>query len=877
MRTDTPPPVKLSDYRPYPFAIEHVDLVFTLDPKTTRVKSTVKGRRVSGEHSALKLDGEALHLISIAVNGKPLSPEQYEIVEGGMEVHLPSDEFEIAIETEIAPADNTALSGLYMSAGRFCTQCEAEGFRRITFFPDRPDLLAKYDVRIEAPKEEYPYLLSNGNPGKTGGLDNGWHFAEWSDPHPKPSYLFALVAGKFDVYSDSFTTRSGKDTPLKIYVDPGDSDRAVYAMDSLKRAMSWDEDVFGREYDLDIFNIVAVRDFNFGAMENKGLNIFNSAYVLADGETATDADFEAIESIVAHEYFHNWTGNRITCRDWFQLCLKEGLTVYRDQEFSADMRSRAVTRIKDVIRLRSRQFAEDAGPLAHPVRPDQYARIDNLYTATVYEKGAELIRMLRALLGDTAFFAGLNRYFDKFDGQAATIEDFISAFQFSTEEDLQAFSKWYAQPGTPHVEASGEYDSVARTYALKLKQHVPNGVANKASLSPLPIPILSALFSPNGQVMNVSLDNIEGTEHVLVLRDTEQTFIFSNVHSAPIHSLNRGFSAPIRLNDGLNDANRSVLAACDTDAFSQWEGLQTLARGVMLDHANTGEQDGRAAAFVDALDMAITGAIDEPAYAALLLRMPTVGELVLDMETPDPTALHEARKDLKSALARKMQAHLEAIADTDVGPVDGVFDPSADAAGKRALKAAAIDLLSTLGESQTERIMSSFNEAQTMTLKLASLNALANVSGDNFDKALRAFEDRWYDHPIVMDKWYSVQAMAVRDDIRTRLESLKQRADFDWKNPNRVRALAAAFAVNNPTCFHAPDGWGYAFLADIVLKVDGLNPALSARLCTAFESWRRFSTERRKHAEAQLRRLDEANLSKNAQDIITRALAFSGS
>ena len=497
MRTETPPPVRLADYQPFPFRIEGVRMLFRLHPSDTRVVTELKVQRTGAKDAPLRLDGEKLALKSIKLDGVALGIDDYATDEESLTVFRPGDAFRLEIETGISPETNTELSGLYVSSGRFCTQCEAEGFRRITYYPDRPDVLAPFFVRIEADKAKYPYLLSNGNPTGKGDFDGGRHFAEWTDPHPKPSYLFALVGGAFDVLSDDFTTMSGRPVKLSIFVETGDAPRAVYAMRSLKESMKWDEEVFGREYDLDVFQIVAVRDFNFGAMENKGLNIFNSSYVLADGKTATDADFEAIESIVAHEYFHNWTGNRITCRDWFQLCLKEGLTVYRDQEFTKAMRSPAVARIKEVIRLRTRQFPEDAGPLAHSVRPDQYARIDNLYTATVYEKGAELIRMLRLMIGDTAFFAGMTQYFDTMDGTAATIEDFVASFQPHTPHDLQAFSRWYAQAGTPAVNAKGAYDAAGKQYRLTLTQTV-SPTPGQPDKTPVRMPMRVALFDDNG-------------------------------------------------------------------------------------------------------------------------------------------------------------------------------------------------------------------------------------------------------------------------------------------------------------------------------------------------------------------------------------------
>ena len=875
MRTETPQSVRLADYRPFPFAIDRVRLEFDLQPQSTRVRSVMSGRRIVGEHAPLRLDGEDLKLISLSLNGRKLENHEFEETASGIVLPIVDDAFVIDIETEISPKDNTQLSGLYMSGGRYCTQCEAEGFRRITFYPDRPDVMAAFDVRVIA-DSAYKYLLSNGNPGPTGILADGRAYAEWSDPHPKPAYLFALVAGDFDVLRDSFTTISGKKVDLAIFVDKGDGNRGAYAMDALKRSMRWDEDVFGREYDLSVFNIVAVRDFNFGAMENKGLNIFNSAYVLADGDTATDADFEAIESIVAHEYFHNWTGNRITCRDWFQLCLKEGLTVYRDQEFSADMRSRPVQRIKDVIRLRARQFPEDGGPLAHQVRPDQYARIDNLYTATVYEKGAELIRMLEALIGERAFYAGLNRYFDKLDGTAATIEAFLDCFQTSTEEDLSQFARWYFQPGTPEVTATGDYEPISKTYRLTLRQTQPTPNSDEVR-PPLTIPMRTALLSSNGQVLKTRLDGREADEHLLVLRDKVAEFVIEGVTSQPILSTNRGFSAPIRLIDGLNDASRQVVAASSTDHFSQWECLQTLARQLILDGANDTQlaSQDRMVAVADAFDHAASRALKEndPAFAALLLRLPTVGELISEMEPADPQALDLQRTQLKRILAERMETRLADIVDDTPDSLE--FDPSATAAGERAMVAAAIDLLSYRGSAQSERISDAFETASTMTISLAALQAMSRMEGEIFDEALCVFEGQWSSSPLIMDKWFAAQAMAVRDDLEPRLRKLAEREDFDFRNPNRVRSLAAAFALNNPVGFNAPDGWGYRFLAEIVLKVDEMNPALSARLCTAFENWRRFTKDRRLAALEQLRKLNESKLSKNANDIINRALGDS--
>jgi aminopeptidase N len=876
MRTENPPPVRLSDYRAYPFRIDQVRMRFQLHPTDTRVLTELSIRRTGDADAPLVLDGEKLTLKSIRLNGNALSTDEYKLDAEALTLDWPGDTFTLEIETSISPETNTELSGLYMSSGRFCTQCEAEGFRRITFYPDRPDVLAPFHVRVEAEKASYPYLLSNGNPTTSGDLGDGRHFAEWTDPHPKPSYLFALVGGAFDVLEDSFTTSSGKPVKLAIYVEKGDAPRAAYAMLSLKNAMSWDEDVFGREYDLDIFQIVAVRDFNFGAMENKGLNIFNSAYVLADGSAATDADFEAIESIVAHEYFHNWTGNRITCRDWFQLCLKEGLTVYRDQEFTKAMRSPAVARIKEVIRLRTRQFPEDAGPLAHPVRPDRYARIDNLYTATVYEKGAELIRMLRLMIGDESFFAGMNRYFDTFDGTAATIEDFIGAFQPSTHHDLASFSQWYAQAGTPAITAKGKYDAAARTWKLTLTQTVAPTPGEPSKVA-VPIPLRIALFDSNGATLETRVGESQPAhEHVLLLDHTTKDFAFSGVASPPHASLNRGFSAPVRLVDDLSEADRAALAGADDDPFAQWEALQTIARAVILDSVRGGSREPdhvRAAAYVKSLRDSVTRASSsDPAFAALLLYVPTVGELILDMKDADPSALHAVRLELRRSMARTLEDQLLAALDK---AEPATFDPSAAAAGRRALRSAALSLLSSLGDRHETLIAQAYRSATTMTESLAALNALSGIESGAFDVALADFETRWSSAPLVMDKWFGVQAMAIRNDLRERLVKLLARPDYDLRNPNRVRSLAASFAMNSPVAFHAEDGWGYRFLADLILKVDPLNPALSARLATAFESWRSFNAIRREHAQGQLRRLSEAGLSRNALDIVGRALADS--
>ena len=840
MRTDTPVSVKLEEYQPYPFEIESVHLAFALDPEDTRVQArmTVK-RSAPGD---MVLDGEMLELVSIAIDGEELDGGAYTLTDKSLTLHSPPDRFKLETIVKIAPAKNTALSGLYMSGGRFCTQCEAVGFRRITFYPDRPDVMSKFFVSLEADKAQYPILLSNGTPGKAGDLENGKHFAEWNDPHPKPAYLFALCAGDYDIYKDSFTTMSGKDIALAIHVDKGDADRAAWAMDSLKRSMKWDEDVYGREYDLGVFNIVAVRDFNFGAMENKGLNVFNSAYVLANEDTATDADFEAIESIVAHEYFHNWTGNRITCRDWFQLCLKEGLTVFRDQEFSADMRSRPVQRIKDVIRLRARQFPEDAGPLAHPVRPSAYGAIDNLYTATVYEKGAELIRMLKTLIGDDAFYKGMSIYFDRHDGEAVTIEDFYACFEEASSKDLSAFRRWYSQPGTPHISMDG----------ATFKQ-----TPGKDSAELLPVPLKLAAFSDTGERLSEDLVLLDG-----------ETASWPAGADAAYLSVNRGFGAPIKLHDARSKEDRLALARLDDDPFNKWDGFQSLLKDALI--AATYDDAELDTELFSALAVAVEHAAEtDPAYAALLARLPDVGELMLERAPADPAALAKTRKAAKAALASKLEAFTTKVLSK---PTPTPFDPGAEQAGIRALRCAAIDLLGARGEAAS--LLGHYQAATNMTESLAALRALSGLK-DSIERAeaLSDFFAKWSGNQLVLDKWFAAQAST---GDAAAVEALTQHSAFDLKNPNRVRAVIGVFAAQNLGAFHAPDGSGHTLLAGFIEKADALNPALAARLATTFDQWRILEDTAQLSAKSTMENLMAGSLSKNTADILSRSLGKSG-
>ncbi|MEQ9506052.1 MAG: aminopeptidase N [Hyphomonas sp.] len=863
MRTETPVAVKLQDYTPYPFTIDSVALDFDLGIRKTRVKAVLTITPLAA--GPMRLDGEALHLTYIAIGAPgekapPLDPSEFALDERGLTLHTPpKGQFTLETEVEISPEANSALSGLYLSGNRLCTQCEAVGFRRITYYPDRPDVMSAFRVRMEGPKDAFPILLSNGTPGASGDLDGGRHFAEWIDPHKKPAYLFALCAGDYDVLRDSFTTMSGKHVDLGIHVDKGDAPRAAWAMDALKRSMRWDEEVYGREYDLGVFNIVAVRDFNFGAMENKGLNIFNSAYVLADEATATDFDFEAIESIVAHEYFHNWTGNRITCRDWFQLCLKEGLTVFRDQNFSADMRSRPVQRIKDVIRLRARQFAEDAGPLAHSVRPDTYGSIDNLYTATVYEKGSELIGMLRRMIGNEKFREGMDLYFERHDGQAVTIEDFYACFEAVTGEDFSQFRLWYAQAGTPEVKVEETWDPKTRELNITLSQSTP-ATPGQPVKQPVPIPLEMALMDKDGNLAewNTLLDD----EDVTITMELPE-----NVTERPLLSVNRDFSAPIRVTRALSRDERIALVRLETDPFNKWDGLQTLIKEELL-ALSDGSQTNPNHDLVEAIASSVRGAMDDPAFAALLARLPEVGELFLERQPADAVALAGARKKLQVALYGLLSG---TITETLRAPAPTPYHPGAEQASVRALRTAFIGLLGASDTAEAGPALHTlYTSAPNMTERLSTLRALTSTKGKEKADALAEFETAWKSNPLVMDKWFSVQASTgTAEDVKR----LIAHPAFDLRNPNRVRAVIGAFAMQNLAAFHAPDGSGYRAIEPTILAADKANPALGARLMTAFEQWRILEPRARAEAEACLKRLVEAGLSENAMDIAGRALS----
>jgi aminopeptidase N len=875
MRTDEPRTIRLSDYRAPDFQMSEVSLVFALDAETTRIVATMKVTRTGDAGAPLVLNGEQINLTGLHIDKDELAPGDYTLDGETLTINEVPDAFVLDVHTEISPAQNTSLEGLYLSKGIFCTQCEAEGFRRITYYLDRPDNLAVFTTRIEAAKDKFPVLLSNGNLIEKGDLPGGKHFAVWNDPFKKPCYLFALVAGDLGVLRDSFTTMSGRKVDLAIYVEHGNEPKVTYAMDSLKRAMKWDEETYGREYDLDIFMIVAVSAFNFGAMENKGLNIFNDKLLLASPETATDDDYGRIESVVAHEYFHNWTGDRITCRDWFQLSLKEGLTVFRDQTFSEDMRSAPVKRIEDVKMLRARQFQEDGGPLAHPVQPQAYITIDNFYTATVYEKGAEVIRMLKTLVGDEGYRKATDLYFERHDGQAATVEDWVKCFEDSSGRDLKQFRLWYAQSGTPVVEANGAYDATKKTYALTLKQSL-GPTPGQPTKKPMPIPVRIGLHNGDGRAMALTLDGENATgpqERVLELNDAEQRFTFVNVDDAPLLSLGRHFSAPVTFKTPLSRADRAHLMAHDADPFNRWEAGQGLATDVLLQMAAAsapGKSLEPDMTYIDAIGLALGRAQDDPAFAAFMLSPPSESELAMAKTPVDPDAIHAAR----TALIRAINAHAPQMMSlyeklTNNSP----FSPDAKSAGRRALRNVLLRYLTAADDDAAATLADAhYRSATNMTDMIAGLAALSRIDSPKRDAAFAHFHDRFKDNPLVLDKWMALQAGSSLPGTATRVRELMKNPAFDMKNPNRVRSLIGAFAANHLR-FHAKDGSGYALVGEVIRALNDINPQVSARMSGAFENWRRYDADRQALMRGELEKaLQTDGISPNLFEVATKML-----
>ncbi len=864
MRTDTAPNVtKLSDYIAPNFRIESVYLDFDLEPKRTVVKSKMKVSRLA--EGPFILDGDEIALKSVKIDGRDLKRSEYKLTQTQLILNNIPNSFTLEIENSCNPAANSTLMGLYVSGGRFCTQCEAEGFRRITFYPDRPDVLSVFRVKISGDKAQYPYLLANGNMIESGDLSGGRHFAVWEDPFPKPAYLFALVAGQFDTLEDSFTTMSGREIPLTIFVDPGDAPRAEYAMDSLIRSMKWDEKAFGREYDLDRFMIVAVRDFNFGAMENKGLNIFNSALLLADGESATDMNFERIESVVAHEYFHNWTGNRITCRDWFQLCLKEGFTVFRDQEFSADQRGAAVQRIKDVRALRGRQFPEDAGPLAHPVRPTQFVKIDNFYTATVYEKGAEIIRMLKTILGANEFRKGCDHYFETLDGTAATVEQFIASFEQSSGQDLSQFMRWYEQAGTPHVKVSSRHTLEELEVTFEQALQATPGQPKK---SPQVIPIKWQVVGNNGALAAPQL----------TVLDTHKKTVTIPVSADELSlSILQDFSAPVILHSDQNADDALRLMGNDPNAFNRWEAGQALARKLMGSTAKAIESgvapnpDNALKRYSQALRNTLLDDKFNNNFKALALTLPSGMEVLQSLPQADPIAVSLANGWLSRAVADESKDELIRIYHSLKD--DGEFSPDAAAAGRRALKNRCLSLLASRHDPVAAPLaMAQFNGATNMTDEISALLILDKLGGRRVDQSMEEFYEKWKGKPLVIDKWFALQAGRNHPEGVEAIRKLTQHAAFDARNPNRVRALVGGFAMNNPHLFHNISGSGYDFFTEQVLDMDSRNPSVAARLLGVYEIWRKLDKNRQELIKQQLRSVVKSKPSKNVLEIATKTL-----
>jgi aminopeptidase N len=878
MKTDTPQIVRLQDYRPSDFLIDRVDLDVRLHPTATQVRATLVLRpNPEGRADApLELDGDELVLKGASLDGAPLGADAFQATPQAFVLpDPPRRPFTLTLETEIDPTANTRLMGLYRSSGNYCTQCEAEGFRRITYFLDRPDVLTVYTTRIEADRDEAPVLLGNGNRVETGAIaGTNLHYAIWHDPHPKPAYLFALVGGRLGKVETTYTTMGGRKVELAVYVEPGKEERAGYALDALERSMRWDEETFGREYDLDVFNIVAVSDFNMGAMENKGLNIFNDKYVLASPETATDQDYANIEAIIAHEYFHNRSGNRVTCRDWFQLCLKEGLTVFRDQEFSSDERSRPVHRIAEVKTLRARQFSEDAGPLAHPVRPTQYREINNFYTATVYEKGAEIVRMLKTLLGESDFRRGMDLYFERCDGSAATVEDFLSAFAEVSGRDLAHFARWYAQAGTPRVTATGHFDGARRTFRLDLRQETPP-TPGQTENGAMVIPVLLGLVSADGRELRAKSDEVR-EDGLFVLDKAADSITFENVDARPVPSLFRGFSAPVKVSLDLTNDELLALLRHDTDPFNRWQAGQTVAMRLLSALSSGANVDP---ADMDALASALhafleADAMADPAFAALVLSLPSEADVAQDIgANVDPDAIHAARTQLRQRIGRRCLDRLKTLRD-ELASSD-VYSPDAASAGRRSLANIALDLIAAADPEVGERLACRQLDAATnMTDRLAAFGTLTTLPGRAREEAIERFGERYRDEPLVLDKWFTLQAGIQEPDALDRVKALMAHPAFSMSNPNRVRSLIGSFAMLNPTQFNRPDGAGYDFLADMVLALDGSNPQVAARLLTAFGSWRMMEPGRRGRAEQALRRIAEkTNLSRDVADIVQRSLA----
>ncbi|HET8710270.1 MAG TPA: aminopeptidase N [Spongiibacteraceae bacterium] len=888
MRDAQPKTIRLKDYRAPDFLIDSTELRFELFEDKTLVHSHLAMRRnpaAENNTAPLCLDGQELLLRAVRIDGRELAADEYVLDGEQLVIASVPAQFVFECVTEIAPQKNTSLEGLYKSRTMFCTQCEAEGFRKITYFLDRPDVMSVYTVRIEAGKN-YPVLLSNGNLVETGAIDGDRHFAVWHDPFKKPCYLFALVAGDLAHIEDRFTTLSGRVATLRIYVESKDIDKCDHAMLSLKHAMRWDEEVYGREYDLDIFNIVAVDDFNMGAMENKSLNIFNTSAVLAHPQTTTDAGFQRVEAIVAHEYFHNWSGNRVTCRDWFQLSLKEGFTVFRDAEFSADMGSRTVKRVEDVTLLRTLQFAEDAGPMAHPVRPDSYIEISNFYTLTVYEKGAEVVRMLHVLLGPELFRKGTDLYFARHDGQAVTCEDFVKTLEEASGRDLKQFRRWYEQAGTPRLDIEGTYDADARTYTLTVRQELP-ATPGQSNTEPMHIPLALALFGDAGALRlqlaggEPDVERADNTELVLDVTQREQRFTFVDIAEPPVPSLLRGFSAPVKLHFPYSRDELMLLMSRDSDGFCRWDAGQQLAVAALDDMIaayQNGETMNLDERVIDAFATLLAAVNDangqlDPAMVALMLTLPSEAYLAETRDVVDVAAIHAARQAARLQIGRALREPLLQTYRRNVNTEP--YAANAAQIAQRSLKNICLTYLMQLEEADIVTLCrEQFERAENMTDRMAALAALVNSAQTTAKaRALEQFYERWQAEALVVNQWFQVQATATLPGTLEAVQQLMQHPAFDIKNPNKVRALIGAFAASNAVNFHRADGAGYRFLADQIIVLNGLNPQIAARQLTPLTKWKKYSPAAQQLMIAELRRIAaQPDLSRDVYEVVSKSL-----
>lgn len=858
---EQPKTVYLKDYKAPDFLIENVHLTFKIFDGETIVHAKTQFKRNGDHNNHLELDAEELGLLSVKLDGEECD---HQVTPTSLSIHTDKDSFTLDIENRIVPEENTALEGLYKSGDMYATQCEAHGFRRITYFLDRPDVMTSFTVRIEADKEKYPILLSNGNPIEDGDLDDGRHYVTWYDPHKKPCYLFALVAGDLEVREDHFKTMSNKDVTLRIFVRKGDLDQTAFAMDCLKKCMKWDEDKYGREYDLDLFNIVAVSDFNMGAMENKSLNIFNTQLILAHPELATDFDHFNVDRVVAHEYFHNWSGNRVTCRDWFQLSLKEGFTVFREQQYCHDEYGAASQRIDDVIYLREQQFPEDAGPMAHPIRPDSYIAIDNFYTRTVYQKGGEVIRMMHTLMGEEKFRKATDLYFSRFDGQAVTCDDFVDCMEEASGIDLSQFRLWYSQAGTPLMTCKGRYDAKAQSYTFTLYQEVPD-TAGQTNKKPMHIPVQVGLLNKNGE-------DIIGTQ-TLYLHDKSQMFTFEDIKEEPVPSILRNFSAPVQMDARLDKDQLAFLMANDTDGFNKWEASQKLALSTILPalhEIEKGKEVKTDPALIEGFGALIENEQD-PSLLSYALGLPSHSYIAQLRDVIDPIAIHDLREQISKDIATAYYDDFMRIYEHN--SIDGPYSPDPASMGKRALKNKALSYMMYLPEKTTALAKTQYDEADNMTDRAAALNCLAQIDGKEKDDAFADFYERFKQHELVVNKWFSMQVCADRANGPDIVNKLRKHEAFTMKNPNKVRALYAGFAMRNVPGFHRKDGAGYILMRDMLLELDGINPQITARLAGVFLQWKKYAPEYRDQMKAVLEAIaNKDGISPNTYEVINKAL-----